>query len=217
MAEYSLSTMIEEVEQALGLPKGAIRPFFQAEEHWVFVLKTASIVETVLKSALLARLRPFPVFTGPPSGIGSFLMGGDGDSALRDHIFRIPIKGDIGAVALARGHNILAKEDEDFIAELASLRNRHAHSILNHSKSVLEILSERKDNNQLKTTLAKLSYRRAMPFKVDGMDPGIAEIEFGVLMFLAGVSGRFQPFIPQAGGILGGILGSAGGTPPDPT
>ena len=50
MEQFDISKMISEVEAYVGLPAGTIRPFFSEADHWVFVLKISSILETVLKS-----------------------------------------------------------------------------------------------------------------------------------------------------------------------
>ena len=56
MEQFDISKMIREVEEYVGLPEGTIRPFFSEADHWVFVLKISSILETVLKSAIILRI-----------------------------------------------------------------------------------------------------------------------------------------------------------------
>jgi hypothetical protein len=203
---FDINGMILEVETYLGLPANTIDPFFSAEDHWVFVLKTTSIVETVLKTALFNRVRPNGGTFGGLGGLGGMLLASPPaeEQALRNHIFRIPLKGDIGSMSLARAYNVISKLDEDFIDELLSIRNRYAHSILNHSRPVLDIISERRDQNQVAACLRKLAYQKSFP--VPPSEAGIREIEFGVLMFLAAMSGRLTPSETPPGGWLGQIL-----------
>jgi hypothetical protein len=201
-APFDMGRMIADVEQHLQLPTGTIQPFFKTEEHWVFVLKITSIVETVLKSALFARIRRGR-YTGSFGGVLLEPSHAE-EKAFRNHLFRIPLNGDIGAIKLASGYDLIADKDEAYINTLASIRNRYAHSILNHSRSVIDIISENRDVNQVSSILKKLQYGHDLDFSL--YDRGIGEIEFGALMFLARMSGRFTPPAIPEGGILGGLF-----------
>ena len=112
---FDLSKMIAEVEGYVGLPAGTIKPFFSAGEEWVFVLKIASIVETVLKSAIIARVESNAATTTNP--FARALMGATLSAPLRTHILRIPIGGDIGAIALAQNFDLLNHRDSDFVVQ----------------------------------------------------------------------------------------------------
>jgi hypothetical protein len=93
---FDLGKMIGEVELYVGIPQGSIWPFFQAEQEWVFVLKTASMVETVLKSAIYGRIRVAEPWAGrtPATGLYSLgqVMGTDQRTPLRDHVFRLALR-----------------------------------------------------------------------------------------------------------------------------
>ena len=57
--EFDLAKMIGELENYLEFPPQSILSIFaHTSEEWVYVLKIASMIETVLKSALLLRMRP---------------------------------------------------------------------------------------------------------------------------------------------------------------
>ena len=142
MEQFDISKMISEVEAYVGLPAGTIRPFFSEADHWVFVLKISSILETVLKSAIIARIdQSGPRFYG---GLGALLLSGEVDEPWRSLIYRLPLSGDIGAIPLAKRYRLLDPPDEAFIREVLAIRNRYAHSITNHSKTALQIVSENK-------------------------------------------------------------------------
>jgi hypothetical protein len=201
MEQFDISRMIGDVEKYVGLPAGTIRPFFSESDHWMFVLKVSSILETVLKAAILLRLdQRNPKFYG---GLGAILLSYDSAEPLRDHIYRLPLVGEIGAIALAKRYGLLAREDEAFLKEVIAIRNRYAHSIANHAKTALQIVSENKDLNQIAAVRRKLMY-----FKdYTGATPEIiGEMEFGTLMFLAGMSGKLRPVESPPGGLLGQLL-----------
>src|SRR5688572_27436433 len=92
---FDLRQMIADVEQYVELPPGSIRPFLSSEEHWVFVLKTCSMVETILKSAIFLRVIPGSV---PFGGLGGVPMSFEQakHAGLRKHLSRIPLRGDAG-------------------------------------------------------------------------------------------------------------------------
>jgi hypothetical protein len=202
---FSIPSMIAELETRVGLPTGSIDPLCGEQPEWVFVLKVCSTVETVLKSAILLKMRPMR-----PIGLGMFgLFAGVEEEPYKDLIFRLPLRGDLGALTLARNYGLISKEDEAFICSLASIRNRYAHSILNHRRSILDIISERGDENQVRAELSKLRYRREVPLPAHRA--GVDEIEFGVLMFMAGLSGILRP--PE---VPAGPLGTLFGLPAEP-
>ena len=207
---FDLSKMIAEVEGYVGLPAGTIKPFFSAGEEWVFVLKIASIVETVLKSAIIARVESNAATTTNP--FARALMGATLSAPLRTHILRIPIGGDIGAIALAQNFDLLNHRDSDFVSAVASIRNRYAHSVVNHSKSAFEIVSENRDQNQVAAFRKRLTYAVDRVFSKEA--PMIWDMEFGTLMFLAGMSGRLRPVPAPTGGILSELLKGTEADPP---
>jgi hypothetical protein len=202
--QFSIPGMMAELEARIGIPQGSIDPLCGDQPEWVFVLKVCSTVETVLKSAILFKMRPMR-----PIGLGMFgLFAGVAEEPYKDLIFRLPLQGgDLGALTLARKYGLISKEDEAFIGCLAAIRNRYAHSILNHSRSILEIISEGRDDNQIRAELVKLRYRRELQFA--SYRAGVDEIQFGVLMFVAGLSGILRPPpLPEGPvGPLGSILG----------
>jgi hypothetical protein len=73
--------MILDLEDYLSLQRGTLSPFFEAEDEWVFVLKTASIVETVLRTAIIQSLEKESSPVGS-AGAGSVCVG-NGLSGLR--------------------------------------------------------------------------------------------------------------------------------------
>jgi hypothetical protein len=172
---FDLSKMIADEEGYVGLPAGTIKPFFSAEEEWVFVLKIASIVETVLKSAIMVRVESNAAIAANP--FARALMGATLSQPLRTQILRIPLRGDIGAVALAQNFGLLDRRDADFVDAVTSIRNRYAHSVVNHSKSVFEIVSENRDQNQVAAIRKRLRYSIDKVVEDDGSI--IVDMEFG--------------------------------------
>jgi hypothetical protein len=199
---FDLSKMIADVEGYIGLPAGTIKPFFSAGEEWVFVLKIASIVETVLKSAIMVRVESNAAIAANP--FARALMGTILSQPLRTHILRIPLRGDIGAVALAENFGLLDRRDGSFIDAVTSIRNRYAHSVVNHSKSVFEIVSESRDQNQVAAIRKRLRY--SLDNVVEGEGSIILDMEFGTLMFLTGMSARLRPVPTPPGGILSELM-----------
>src|SRR3712207_7856065 len=61
-----------------------------------------------------------------------------------------------GAVSLAKRYGLLGKRDEDFVQALSEVRNRYAHSILHHAKSIREVLDRK--STRLNSSHANISY-----------------------------------------------------------
>jgi hypothetical protein len=213
MEQFDISKMISEVEAYVGLPAGTIRPFFSEADHWVFVLKISSILETVLKSAIIARIdQSGPQFYG---GLGALLLSGGSTEPWRRLIYRLPLNGDIGAIPLAKRYRLLDAPDEAFIQEVLAIRNRYAHSIANHSKTALQIVSENKNQNQIDAVRRRLHYSKEF-YGVVHKPAIIDEMEFGTLMFLAGMSGRLRPTESPPGGLLAELMREGAPSEPSP-
>jgi hypothetical protein len=118
-------------------------------------------------------------------------------------------------MSLAEEYDLLNKEDCAYIRDLSYIRNRYAHSIVNHKKTIADIISEARDESRRKSILINLCYRKDISFAVHR--PGIDEIEFGALMFLAGMSGRLRPPKFPPTGLLGALLSGDFELPPTPT
>src|SRR5687768_12032915 len=131
------------------------------------------MVETVLKSAIFIRVIPGITRVGGLGGLGGISLPGYEQarhSGLRKHLSRIPLRGDAGAISLAKSYGLLVREDEQFINALTQIRNRYAHSLLNHSKSVFDIIHELGEPSEM--ILKKLRYERG----VDLIDPDRAGV-----------------------------------------
>ena len=83
--------------------------------------------------------------------------------------------------------------------------------MLNHQKTVLQIINEQKTPTP-EAALRSLGYGRDIVL----IRPGIDHVEFGSIMFLAGMNGRLQPPSPSAlaEALRGTMLGRVLGAPP---
>ena len=85
------------LEEWLAIPEGAIPPFREGEEQWVFVLKATATVESVLKSAIVKKMSGEPSRRGGLGGLGGVIVEPETEPPYRETIMRLPLRGEPGA------------------------------------------------------------------------------------------------------------------------
>jgi len=195
---------VSRLEKAWGLDDGTLLSFADDVDDWTFILRSAAIVETILKSAVFDRLtasmRASPMaFGAPPASLLTAMNAREIDTIERV-VFRANIRGSSGSVEkMATSLGLIDTQDIKFISALIEIRNLYAHSIRYQRRSIASILSE-KTEEQFKSRKKDLSYGIKVQF--GDYQAGRSEIGEGLIVFLLKMAKRTQPSETVAEGIL---------------
>lgn len=201
-AEPDIVGLVDELERFMKLPSNSIRPFLmKGEPEWVFTLRTCAMVETALKDAVAQRSQP-----QRPMGLFGLGMAFEAEPPIIKVLAKLPLNGSTGIVGIAREYDLLDGDDVQFISALCEVRNRYAHNIRNHERSILDLVSRGRDEQGVARRLRELAMDRE--WELPG-PAGVTHLEIGLIFFLARLAIRLRPpKVKVPTGILTGLLGS---------